>query len=234
MLRIKVALSRRIIRHGQLALAVLFAGVIALASVCAAEIDPKAWERSTNPETKERYIPVELWAGTDWDGKRELKMPKVDATYTHPPRTQYQIKGPVEWTQPGTSQTFLVYERINPGRDGVKLQRFTINQEQSGLGRVYDVRPALGMRIYSGGLKFPVGYWQEGETRKFVYKDYERTKTSDRAETITIKRIDFTFQDNSHCLEFYWTATDGSGGRVYDRQTYIYCAGKSMVSQIQH
>jgi hypothetical protein len=160
-------------------------------------------------------------------------MPAVDGTYRHRTAT-YQIKGPTEWKHPAIGQVFTVYERINPGRDGVKLQRFTINQDQSGLGRVYDARPGLGTRMFSGGLKFPLGYWKEGETRKFMYKHYEGAKQSDRAESIIIKRIDFAFQENSHCLEFDWTATDRDEKRIYDHQTYIYCPGKSMVSQIQH
>jgi hypothetical protein len=47
---------------------------------------------SINSQTKERYIPVELWAGTDWDGKTELKMPPVDNIYRHR-RAHYEIKG---------------------------------------------------------------------------------------------------------------------------------------------
>ncbi len=160
-------------------------------------------------------------------------MHRVDATFRHL-RAEYQIKGPVEWIHPGTGQTFTVYERINPGRGGVKLQRFTINPAQSGLGRVYDARPGLGTRMFSGGLKFPLGYWKEGKTRNFLYEHYEGARQSDRAESITIKRIDFAFQDSSHCLEFYWTATDRHEKRIYDRQTYIYCPGESRVSQIQH
>jgi hypothetical protein len=73
----------------------LLTAVIASAPATAIAIDMRAWEDSTNPETKERYIPVELWAGAEWDGKRELKMPKVDAAYRHP-RAHYQIKGPME------------------------------------------------------------------------------------------------------------------------------------------
>lgn len=216
----------------KISLPTLLTAVMALTSASAVAFDTKAWEGSTNPETRERYIPVELWAGAEWDGKRELKMPIVDATYMH--RSRYQIKGPTEWKHPITGQTFIVYERTNPGKDGVKLQRFTINEDQSGLGRVYDARPGLGTRMFSGGLKFPLGYWKEGETRKFLYKHYDGAKESDRAESITIKRIDFAFQESTHCLEFYWTATDRHEKRIYDRQTYIYCPGKSMVSQIQH
>ena len=59
------------------------AGFIVSGSAPALALDLKVWKASTNPETKERYIPVELWSGAEWDGKQELKMPKVDASYTH-------------------------------------------------------------------------------------------------------------------------------------------------------
>src|SRR2546427_8067108 len=137
----------------------LLAGGLAFVSTSALALDIKAWEESTNPETKERYIPVELWAGAEWDGKRELKTPKVDANYRH--RESYQIKGPTEWKHPVIGETYLVYERLNPGRRAgdAKWQLFAINQEQNGLGRVYDSRPDLGTRTFSGGLKFPLGNW---------------------------------------------------------------------------
>jgi hypothetical protein len=67
-----------------------------------------------------------------------------------------------------------------------------------------------------------------------VLKHYEGSRVADRAETITIKQINFQFEQSVHCLEFYWTATDRDEKRFYDRQTYIYCPGQSMVSQIQH
>lgn len=159
-------------------------------------------------------------------------MSKVDATFRH--RSQYQIKGPTEWEHPVMRQKFTVYERINPGRDGVKWQLFTINDEKTGLGRVYDARAELGTRMFTGGLKFPLGIWREGETRKFLYKHFEGSRVSDRAESITIKQIDFQFQQSSHCLEFYWTATDKAEKRFYDRHTYTFCPEKSMVSEIQH
>jgi hypothetical protein len=214
------------------ALAGLFAVMMASLSSSAFALDMKAWEGSTNPETKERYIPVELWAGAEWDGKRELKMPRVDGTYRHRTAT-YQIKGPTEWKHSKTGETFVVYERINPGKDGAKWQIFTINQDQTGLGRLYDGRPGRDTRTYSGGLKFPLGLWKEGETKRFFYKVWDSGET-ERAESITIKQIDFAFQGIPHCIEFYWAATDRDGRKTYDRHTYTYCPGKSMVSQFQH
>ena len=197
-------------------------------------IDLKAWEASTNPETKERYIPVELWSGAAWDGNRELKMSKIDAGYRH--TESYQIKGPTDWKHPDNGQLHSVYERVTPGRRAgeTKWQLFAINQEQSGLGRVYDARPVLGTRTFSGGLKFPLGAWRDGETRKFIYKRYEKGKASERVEFITIKQIDFIFRNMPHCLEFYWAETALDEKKLYDHHTYIYCPEKSMVSEIHH
>jgi hypothetical protein len=221
---------RRLRHWFKISLAGLLAGTVALASIAALALDMKAWEGSITPHTKERYIPVELWAGAEWDGKRELTMPKVEGTYRHRTAT-YQIKGPTEWKHPRTEQTFVVYERFNPSRDGDKWQIFTVNEDQSGLGRLFDGRPGRDPRTYSGGLKFPLGLWKEAETKWFVYRVSDSRETQ-RTETITIKKIDFAFENTPHCLEFYWTATDRK--ITYDRHTYIYCPGKSMVSQIQY
>jgi hypothetical protein len=152
--------------------ACLIAGCLVVISPFAHALDLKAWKASINPQTHERYIPVELWAGAEWDGANALKMPNVDDTYRHRKAT-YQIKGPMEWEHPAMGRKFLVYERINSGRDGVKWQLFTINQDQNGLGRVYDGRPGRDGRLSSGGLKFPLGLWKEGETRKFIYQVWQ-------------------------------------------------------------
>jgi len=75
--------------------------------------------------------------------------------------------------------------------------------------------------------------WKEGESKPFTYKVWD-TSVTERLATITIQRIDFSYQGTPHCLEVYWTAADRTGRKTYDRHTYIYCPGKSMVSQIQH
>ena len=212
----------------------LLFGIMVLTAAPAHAAGSGVWETSINPQTTERFIPVELWTGADWDGQKELKMAPVDGVYRH--RTSsYSIKGPTEWKHPVTGRTSLTYERINPGRnkDDDKSQLFTINEDQTGLGRLFDGRPRRDTRTYSGGLKFPLGLWKEGETKSFVYKVWDTTETT-RMEAITIKQINFTYQGASYCLEIYWTATDRSGRKTYDRHTYIYCPRKSMVNQIQH
>ena len=219
---------------GRLTLWLHLTFLVLLAGSPQAAADSQVWEASINSQTKERYIPVDLWAGTDWEGKFELKMPPVDGTYRHRTSTYY-IKGPTKWKHPVTGQTSLVYERINPGRnkDDDKSQLFTINQDRSGLGRLFDGRPGRDTRTYSGGLKFPLGLWKESETKSIVYKVWDTSET-ERAETITLKQMNFTYQGTPYCVEIYWTAADRSGRKSYDRHTYIYCPGKSMVSQIQH
>lgn len=206
---------------------------ILAAAMPASPAELRVWEASINAHTKERFIPVELWTGADWDGQKILKTVPVDGTYRHRTSTYY-IKGPTDWRHPKTGETFVVYERLNPGRtkDDDKLQLFTINEDKTGLSRLFDGRPGRDTRTYSGGLKFPLGLWTEGEPKSFVYNVWDANETA-RAETITIKQINFAYQGTPYCLEIYWTATDRSGRKAYDRQTYIYCPGKSMVSQIQ-
>ena len=221
---------RRLFSRFEIFFAGFLAGVLALLSAPAIALDMKVWQESINRETKERYIPVALWAGAEWDGKKELKTPNVEGTYRHRTAT-YQIKGPIDWKHPKTGQTYVVYETINPGTDGDKWQIFTVNEDQTGLGRLFDGRPGRDTRTYSGGLKFPLGLWKEGESKWFVYKVWDSRETQ-RTETITIKQNDFAFRGTPHCLEFYWAATDRK--TTFDRHTYIYCPGNSMVNQIQH
>jgi hypothetical protein len=214
---------------------IVVATVVLAASVspAVAAVAGNSWDGAINFETKERFIPVELWAGAEWNGRRELEMPKVDGNYRHN-KSAYSIKGPTEWKHPATGQTHTVYERINPQSGGPKWQIFVINEERTGLGRLYDGRPNRDTRTSSGGLKFPLGLWKEGETKKFAYKVYEGSRDSVRVESITIKQIDFTMGNDKHCLEFYWTVTDKDEKKLYDHHTYTYCPGKSMVHEIQH
>jgi hypothetical protein len=198
-----------------------------------AAVAPNSWDDATNFETKERFIPVELWAGAEWNGRRELEMPKVDGNYRHN-KSAYSIKGPTEWKHPATGHTHTVYERINPQSGGPKWQIFVINEERTGLGRLYDGRPNRDTRTSSCGLKFPLGLWKEGETKKFEYKVYEGSRDSASVESIKIKQIDFVMGSDKHCLEFYWTVTDRTEKKLYDHHTYVYCPGKSMVHEIQH
>jgi hypothetical protein len=199
-------------------------------SARAAQADP--WQASIDAAKKERFIPVELWTGAQWDGGRELAMKGVDATYGYR-KIVYLIKGPVEWKHPVTGATYQVYERLNPG-SGDKKQLFTVNEEKSGLGRVYDTRVQFGLRTFTGGLKFPLGVWKEGETRVYSYRHFsdkrDDQRETTRTEALTLRRIDFAYGGAQHCIDFDWKLT-GEGEKVIDRNNYIYCPGRSMAGE---
>jgi hypothetical protein len=109
-----------------------------------------------------------------------------------------------------------------------------MNEEKTGLGRVYDSRDDLGTRTFSGGLKFPLGYWKQGETKQITEKRYEAARVDTRIESITITQLDFTYRGTSHCLEFEWVYKESRRPKVIDHQTYTYCPNHGMVKQVKH
>jgi hypothetical protein len=149
-------------------------------------------------------------------------------------RLNKDIKGPIEWKHPMTGATLVVYERTNQERDGVKSQLFAMNEEKTGLGRVYDSRTELGMRTFSGGLKFPLGYWKQGETKQVVETRYEGSRVETRIESIKITQLDFTYRETPHCLEFEWIYQESRRAKIIDHQTYTYCPNQGMVKQVKH
>jgi hypothetical protein len=205
--------------------------VAVLATIHVSASDQSVWDRSFDAATKQRFIPVELWTGAEWDGAKEVKMSSAELRFGD--RDQKKIKGPMEWKHPNTGETLLVYERTNQEKTGVKIEYFALNEAKNGLGRVYDSRKDLGVRTFSGGLKFPWGAWKEGETRQFAEKRYERSRIETRTEAITITNLDFMYLGAPHCLEFEWLYRDG-GGKTVDHQTYTYCPNRGMVRQVQH
>jgi hypothetical protein len=205
----------------------LFAGS---SRVTAADQSP--WSSSIDPASKARFIPVELWTGAEWDGRKELKMSNAELRFGD--RLNKDIKGPMEWKHPMTGETLVVYERINQERDGIKSQLFAMNEEKTGLGRVYDSRTEFGVRTFSGGLKFPLGYWQQGETKQVVETRYEGSRVDSRIESITIKQLDFIYHGTLHCLEFEWVYKESKRAKIIDQQTYTYCPNKGMVKAVRH
>jgi hypothetical protein len=86
--------------------ALLTAVCLALTGVARAE-DWSPWQRAYDPATRTRFIPVELWTGTHWDGTQEIRM--VPAALQFGPRGDKSIKGPTTWNG------IEVYERLNRG-----------------------------------------------------------------------------------------------------------------------
>jgi len=182
---------------------------LALTGVARAE-DWSPWQRAYDPATRTRFIPVELWTGTHWDGTQEIRM--VPAALQFGPRGDKSIKGPTTWNG------IEVYERLNRG----KLQLFAIRDDRTGLGRVFDSRyPDLGCQ---GEVKFPLGRWKQGEVREY-YLNCGRGRP--RPLKVTIEDIDFVYDGVPHSLRFHWLLMEGRG-RGTDMR-YVYSPLRGLV-----
>ena len=171
--------------------------------------DWSAWQRAYDPATRTRFVPVELWTGTSWDGTQEIRM--VPAALEFGPRGDKSIKGPMTWNG------IQVYERLNRG----KLQLFAIRDDRTGLGRVFDSRyPQQGCQ---GEVKFPLGHWKQGEVREYQL-DCARGK---RPLKVTIEEIDFVYDGVPHSLRFHWLLMEGRG-RGTDMR-YVYSPLRGLV-----
>jgi hypothetical protein len=74
-------------------------------------------------------------------------------------------------------------------------------------------------------VKFPLGYWKQGEIRDYrLACDGGR---STRTLRVTIESIDFTHATVPHSLRFHWLM-DGGRGRGTDMR-YIYSPGLGLV-----
>lgn len=186
------------------------------------------WDDAYNSATKERFIPVELFTGGEWDGKHELVLKEVStsacASANGRPCQNYDITGPfktekndtkIEWAD----DEIPYYRRTYRRRSGIVESFFTINASRDGLVRIYDKRKEWGARTYDGlGSKFPLGNWKQGEVRKYP---------SRRPTSIEIIELDGA----DHCLTFRWVVGDGSA-RNSDN-TYTFCPGVGFTS-LQH
>jgi hypothetical protein len=188
----------------------------ALITVCLALIgaaraeDLSAWQRAYDPATRTRFIPMELWTGSPWDGTQEVRM--VPAALEFGRRGDKTIKGPTTWNG------IEVYERVYGDR---KLQRFAIREDRTGLGRVFDSRyPRLQCR---GEVKFPLGLWKQREVREYQL-DCTRGK---RPLKVTIEEIDFVYNGVPHSLRFHWLFMEGRG-RGTDMR-YVYSPLRGLV-----
>lgn len=178
------------------------------------------------PGADKRFIPVELWAGAEWDGKKEIRLVGLDTVTGK--RKNRTIKGPMQWKHLHTGDTLSVYERINQKQAGVKRQLFALNEDKSGIGRVYDSRPGYPDRTFKGEVIFPLGYWNRGEQRDFRYIEYTAAGPLKRLATIKIRRLDYEYKGMSHSLKYDWILCDANG-RVLFHENYIYSPGKSLV-----
>ena len=189
-----------------------YAGVIA--------DEKSSWDEAYNSATKERFIPVELFTGGKWDGKRELSLKEAStsacASVDGRPCQNIDITGPFKTERNDTKIDWAgneipYYRRTYSDRSGTVESFFTINASRDGLVRIYDKRKRWGERTYNGlGSKFPLGNWKQGEVR---------TYPSRRPTSIEIIELDGA----DHCLTFRWVIGDGKT-RNSDN-TYTFCPG---------
>ncbi|MCH2056415.1 MAG: hypothetical protein MK214_07340 [Thalassotalea sp.] len=143
----------------------------------AAADQANVWNKANNAETKQRFIPVELFTGAQWDGKHELTMKEAQTTACYKviirdrPCDPVKLSGPM-LTESNNTQTDWVGEQIpyylrTFSIRGEKVEsHFTINNSRDGMVRIFDKRKRWGTRLYDGlGSKFPLGYWKQGEVR---------------------------------------------------------------------
>ena len=192
-----------------LALVLLLAG-----HACAA--DWSAWERAYDASAGRRFIPVELFTGTEWAGTQAIRL--APARLEFGKRGEKSLVGPMDWTPPGSSTPIQVYERLNKG----KRQLFALREDQTGMGRVLDSRS--DRNLCTGESKFPLGFWKQGEVRHYSLACGGGEVRSLR---LTIENIDFTYDGVPHSLRFHWLAREGRG-RGTDMH-YVYSPLKGLV-----
>jgi len=171
---------------------------------------------------EQRFIPVELWTGGEWSGKQDLTFSPADLTFGD---GRKQITGPIDWRDPRTGKTIKAYRRVHLKHD--KEQIFTITQNGQALGRVFDSRRDATI---SGGAKFPLGVWRQGEKRGFsVVYHWNDAQQSKRRMTIEILKLDFEVYGYSNCLKFRWTTKKVGESSLRDDNNYTYCPGQGLV-----
>lgn len=206
-------------------LAFLFVSTTVSTSVLAEGETP--WDKAYNPDTKQRFIPVELFTGAIWSGKHELHMHEAttSACYTvigrNRPCDPAEISGPFK-TPDNTTQIQWVgdqvpyYVRTFSIRGEPVESHFTINNSRDGMVRIFDKRKRWGERTYDGlGSKFPLGYWKQGEVR--VYPSKRPTK---------IENLELNGPD--HCLTFRWVVGDGT--KRNQDNNYTFCPNRGFTA----
>lgn len=187
-----------------------FAVVLFLLPISANSAD---WSKSYR-EDGARFIPVDLWTGSDWDGNRSLTLPSADLTFGK--HSHKRIIGPRPWRHPSSGTVHQIYERQNRN----KVQYFAVNRKGDGLGRVYDSRYG---RYCPDEVKFPLGWWKQGEKRVYdIVCDRQK-----RHIEVTITKLNFRFDGIPHSLEFHWKLDDGT--KRGSNNHYTYSPGKGLV-----
>jgi hypothetical protein len=108
---------------------VILGGSVAFQNTASAEDMPpseaQAWAKSYDPATKRRFIPVELWTGSPWSGKREIVLGKADLIFGdyREGNLNKHVSGPKQWHHNVANNQFRIYERHQKSRGSpLKIQ----------------------------------------------------------------------------------------------------------------
>ncbi len=179
-----------------------------------------AWEHSVSSSGGERFIPIELWSGSRWDGYQSIQQTNADFTFGE--RSHKTIRGPMQWKHPKTGETLSVYERINRTTKGIKRQLFTVNPDGTGLAKVYDERPGAPIRYFTtNAVLFPLGTWKKGEKRYFDFEEFVDGQWQKRRAMVYIRRLNFTYKKVQNSLKYDWISEDETGRMVF-HERFIY------------
>jgi hypothetical protein len=193
-------------------------------SLAAAPASADVWSDSYDPATKTRFIPVELWTGSPWDGGRSVNWPQADL---HFDGGNKRITGPHDWTDPLDGQVKQAYRRYQAKQR--KTQWFVVREDGTGIGRVEDSR---WKDIERGESKFPVGLWTQGEERTYEVTTFGRNSRRPVSVPggirIVMERIDHVYAGMAHCMTFRWQKTVRD--KIVDNNAYTYCPGRGLAS----
>lgn len=195
--------------------------------------DMSVWKQSIKGKT--RFIPVELWDGSNWNGSQILSMkPGEDKKFSHTNSRGHtytkELLSPLEWFHPKINQSFLVYKRISPKTPKIeaKTQLFTLTEDTKGIGRVFDTRE--GNYYAFSEVKFPLGQWTQGEEKIFRHLRWYQGDKKPREFTTTIKilEIDYTYKNVPHSLKYELTIHD-ENHKMITHNIYVYSPNQANV-----
>ncbi len=193
----------------------------------------RAWEKSIKGNS--RFIPVQLWDGNDWDGSETLSMENSnDKSFNHTNSRGHtyskEILGAQQWYHPKVKRSFLVYKRISPKTPKIeaKTQLFTLSDDSQGLGRVFDTRE--GNYYAFDEVKFPLGWWKEGEEKTFKHSRWYQGDVNPREFTSKIKilELNFNYKGVPHSLKYDLTIYD-ENHKMITHNIYIYSPNQANV-----
>lgn len=188
--------------------------------------EQKHWDAAYDPATGLRFIPFQLVVPAPWDGARV--MTAYPTSHVDPGGDRWS--GPVAAPDAFCGGTVAVYRRARSNkREGDVAQDFALRREGDGIGRVYDSRFG-GLRC-AGEIKFPLGEWRQGETRRNEFLCARAgERPTGRFNVIVVEKIDFECRGVAHCLQFTWTHyMDGKPEPLDDRR-YVLAPGQGLVS----